>query len=277
VRIRLLAIVVSFIVSVLGSVGFAATYVLRAGHRLDGISLTLALGGLAIGVIVWAVGVVPPERVIDQRDDYPATAKARSGANAALEEGIGVLDRHRFVFASFLTAFGTLGLAALFPLRSLAPGFRQGLYKTKWRKGARLVRVDGTPVRASDLEVGSVVTVFPDGFAGDAHSQTLLMRLPPHTIRASAGRESWSPQGFAAFSKVCTHAGCPVGLYLASKQQLLCPCHQSIFDVAAEAKPISGPASRPLPQLPLEVAENGNLQAQSDFREPIGPGFWQRS
>ncbi len=93
-------------------------------------------------------------------------------------------------------------------MRSLSPGFGKGLYETKWSKGARLVREDGTPVRASDLAVGSIITVFPDGFISDANSQTLLLRVPVGTIQSSPARRTWTPQGYAAFLKVCTHAGC---------------------------------------------------------------------
>ncbi|MEO9170411.1 MAG: Rieske (2Fe-2S) protein [Candidatus Baltobacteraceae bacterium] len=269
-------IALAFTISGLGSALFAVAYALHAGPRLEGLGLFVAFGALASGVILWALGALPQEQVVDQRDEYPSDAKTRAASLAALEAGIDELDRHGFLLKFLCGAFGALALAALFPLRSLGPGFGKGLYRTKWRKGARVVSEDGTPVRASDMAIGSIMTVFPDGHVGDASSQTLLLRLPTDTIQASPDRRTWSPQGYAAFSKVCTHAGCPVGLYLASKFQLLCPCHQSVFDVAAEARPISGPAARPLPQLPLRIAGDGYLQAQSDYTEPIGPGFWQR-
>ena len=144
-------------------------------------------------------------------------------------------------------------------------------------RGARLVREDGTLVRAGDLEIGSIVTVFPEGFVADAASQTLLLRLRPDSLQAAPDRADWSPQGYVAFSKVCTHAGCPVGLYRQSSYELLCPCHQSTFKVLEQAKPVSGPATRSLPQLPLEIAQDGYLRAQSDYREAVGPGFWDRA
>ena len=79
-----------------------------------------------------------------------------------------------------------------------------------------------------------------------------------------------------AYSKVCPHAGCPVGLYEPDTHRLYCPCHQSVFDVLDAAEPKSGPATRPLPQLPLAVDADGYLVARSDYTEPIGPGFWNR-
>ena len=119
-----------------------------------------------------------------------------------------------------------------------------------------------------------MLTVFPEGFVDAADSQTILTRVGPEDVRPFPGRESWSPDGYLAFSKVCTHAGCPVGLYEAQTHRLFCPCHQSVFDVLDAARPTAGPAARPLPQLPLEVDPQGNLRSQSDFTEPVGPAFW---
>jgi ubiquinol-cytochrome c reductase iron-sulfur subunit len=56
----------------------------------------------------------------------------------------------------------------------------------------------------------------------------------------------------------------------------LCPCHQSTFDATRGAKVIFGPATRPLPQLPMAVDAEGFLVAKSDFTEPVGPSFWER-
>ncbi|MGH2811076.1 MAG: ubiquinol-cytochrome c reductase iron-sulfur subunit, partial [Actinomycetota bacterium] len=86
----------------------------------------------------------------------------------------------------------------------------------------------------------------------------------------------WSQDGFVGFSKICTHAGCPVGLYQAESKELFCPCHQSTFAVLEGAKPTEGPATRPLPQLPVGIDGEGFLVAGGDFEEPVGPGFWNR-
>ena len=129
---------------------------------------------------------------------------------------------------------------------------------------------------AADLPVGGVLTVFPEGHLDAADSQTLLIRMEPNDLVIQPGRESWSPQGYVAYSKICTHAGCPVGLYDQASGRLFCPCHQSVFEAKDGAKPTAGPASRPLPQLPLTVDADGTLRAQRDFTEPVGPGFWNR-
>jgi ubiquinol-cytochrome c reductase iron-sulfur subunit len=125
------------------------------------------------------------------------------------------------------------------------------------------VTAEDMPVAATDVPAGGIATVFPEGHTNAADSATLLIRLPDGD--------------YAAYSKICTHAGCPVGLYDPVANQLFCPCHQSVFDVGDGAAPIEGPATRPLPRLPIELDEDGYLVAVSDYPEPVGPGFWNRA
>jgi ubiquinol-cytochrome c reductase iron-sulfur subunit len=98
----------------------------------------------------------------------------------------------------------------------------------------------------------------------------LLIRLPD-------GVGTNTTQGLIAYSKACTHAGCPVALYRSGDHRLVCPCHQSAFDAANAAQVLEGPADHPLPQLPLEIGADGYLRAGGDFNAPVGPGFWQES
>jgi ubiquinol-cytochrome c reductase iron-sulfur subunit len=201
---------------------------------------------------------------------------------AGLNETIG---SRRGMLGLFAGALGALAVALVFPLRSLLPqGIEAGdVATTNWRRGKRLVREDGRLVHASDLEVNSVVTVFPEGFTGAQNSDamandaTVVVRVPPQELHLPADRTAWAPDGLIAFSKVCTHAGCPVALYRAAARQLFCPCHQSTFDVLAGGKRIFGPAARGLPQLPLEIAADGTLTAAGSYPEPIGPGYWERA
>ena len=184
------------------------------------------------------------------------------------------ISRRSFLGRMLLAALGALGVAAIFPIRSLGPSPGRSLFTTSWRHGSRLVTSDGTPVVAADVNVGSLLTVFPEGHTDAADSQTVLIHVDPSAFSPPAGRETWSPEGYLAYSKICTHAGCPVGLYEQATNRLFCPCHQSVFDVLDAAKPLAGPATRPLPQLPLEVDGDGFLRAQSDFSGPVGPGWW---
>lgn len=143
------------------------------------------------------------------------------------------------------------------------------LFDTRWRRGDRLRREDGSLVRVDDLEVDSTVTVFPEDAPGDAQSQVALVRLPAALAPAT--------RGYVAYSRVCTHAGCPVALYRAAAKQLLCPCHQSVFDVTRDGAVVAGPADHALPRLPLRIDARGYLRAAAGFGEPVGPGFWERA
>jgi ubiquinol-cytochrome c reductase iron-sulfur subunit len=173
-------------------------------------------------------------------------------------------------------AMGGLGVAALFPIRSLGPNPGEDLSRTPWHDGVRLVTDDGRLVRAEDVPQEGLVTVFPEGDPGSADGQAVLIRVTPGLLEPKAGREDWAPQDIVAYSKICTHAGCPVGLYEANRHTLLCPCHQSTFDVLHHAKPQIGPAAAPLPQLPLRIDAQGFLVARGDFSEPVGPLFWHK-
>jgi len=265
----------ALLISLCASVGFAVAYSTTESAQLQGLALGVALAGLAVAFSIWGTSLVAQEQVVDQREMASPDWERRTAA-AELEAGTHQIGRRHLLSRLLGAALGVFGVAALFPIRSLGPNPNPQLFKTKWTPGARLVGEDGKPVRAGELEVGSIVTIFPEGFVGDASSQALLLRLAPGTLHATPDRADWSPQGYVVFSKVCTHAGCPVGLYRQSTQELLCPCHQSTFNLAEQAKPISGPATRALPQLPIRIAENGYLRAQSDFHEPVGPGFWER-
>ena len=140
------------------------------------------------------------------------------------------------------------------------------------------------PIKASELEVGAVVQTMPELAPGEertlnntAKDPVLLIRLRPEDFNLDAERLSWTHEGIIAFSKICSHMGCAVALYEQQTHHLLCPCHQSTFDVTRAAKVIFGPAARPLPQLAITVDGEGYLVAQQGFTEPVGPSFWERS
>jgi len=120
-----------------------------------------------------------------------------------------------------------------------------------------------------------LVTVFPEHDPGSPDGQAVLLRVRTDRLPTAPDRATWTPAGLVAFSKVCTHAGCPVGLYEPDTHTLLCPCHQSAFDVLDNAKPVTGPAAWPLPQLPLVIDADGYVASSGDFSAPIGPGWWK--
>lgn len=270
-----LPVAVALVLSTLAGLGLTVVYVLGGHPQVEGALLAVALGGLGGALIAWGKGLLPEEELVEPRERGPSPEPERQALGDALGRGGEALARRRLLVRLLAAAAGALGLAALFPIRSLGPSPGRTLFHTSWRRGSLVVTEDGTPVAAGDLPVGSVLTVFPQGHEGSSDSQALLIRVDPGLLRLPEDREAWAPDGHVAYSKICTHAGCPVGLYRARTHQLLCPCHQSTFDVLRGAVPVFGPAARPLPQLPLEIGGDGRLRALGDFTVPAGPSFWE--
>ena len=125
-------------------------------------------------------------------------------------------------------------------------------------------------------EEGELVLEGTVRLIANSKAPVIVVRMEPEEIEAVEGRENWTVEGIIAYSKICTHVGCPISLYERTTHHVLCPCHQSTFDLADGANVIFGPAARPLPQLALAVDDEGYLVAQSDFDEPVGPSFWER-
>ena len=169
-------------------------------------------------------------------------------------------------------------------LGDLGPLPGNDLNETNWKKGTRLLTDPALrPIRPADLEVGAVAQILPELPAGQkrtlndiAKDALLLIRIRPEEFNLDAERLSWTYEGIIAFSKICSHMGCAVALYEQSTKHLLCPCHQSTFDVTRAAEVIFGPAARPLPQLPITVDADGYLIAKAPFNEAVGPSFWGR-
>ena len=272
-------IAIAFGASAAASVGLTVVYFFGGQPQLEGTLLGIALGGLAVGLALWAANFMPKGPFVEGRK-VAVEGEDRGEferAERTFEAGAGdALGRRSFLVKMLGAALGALGLAALFPIRSLGERPGRAFFRTHWTEGARAVTPAGIPVRPDTLEIGGVLTVFPEGHEDAADSQTLLIRLGEDEYRALPGREDWAPEDVVGFSKICTHAGCPVGLYQQETNELFCPCHQSVFDVLRGAEPTAGPATRPLPQLPLGIDEDGYIVATGDFLEPVGPGFWDR-
>ena len=265
----------AFVLSALASAGFATAYALGGQTQAIGALLAVAFGALAYGLAAWSARLMPPGPFVEEREPLPSTPAERAGFEAELEEDVASIGRRRFLGRTLTLALGTLAGALLFPLRSLGPRPGRALWQTPWRAGALLVTADGGPVRASAVPADGLLTVYPQGFTDAGDAAALLVRVDPAALHPPPGRAGWAPQGLLAHSKLCTHAGCPVGLYEPASGVLFCPCHQSVFDLLQGARPVQGPAARPLPQLPLEIGADGYLRARGDFSGPVGPGFWR--
>ena len=262
----------AFGVSALASLGLIVVYVVGGDAQLEGLFLGLALGGLGLGVLVWATRLLHEAETTEERPPLASSDAAVEGAADTIDDE--AVTRRSLLVRMLLGASGALGAALAIPALSLGPRPGQSLFRTQWLPGKRLVDADGNPLRPDMIRPGAVQTVFPEGDVGAADAQTLLLRVDPSDLQLPEGREDWAPEGVLGYSKICTHAGCPVGLYRAQSHELLCPCHQSTFDVLRGAEPTFGPADRPLPQLPIDIDEEGYLVATGDFSAPVGPGFW---
>ncbi|MCX8528118.1 MAG: Rieske 2Fe-2S domain-containing protein, partial [Candidatus Nanopelagicales bacterium] len=276
-------------IPVLGEVGYSQVAL--------GFTLGAAVFLIGAGAIQWAKKLMPDVEVVQERHDMVSPKDDSKLAAANYERG-----KEESGFARYTIIRRTLlGAMALFPIPLIVllkdlwvPGpLQQGkspaeiLSTTLWRKGTRIVS-DGTymPVKATDLPVGGLVSAVPEDLReveeldGNLNARgkaaIILVRMQPDQIRSQQG-EGWDYQGILAYSKICTHVGCPIALYEQRTHHLLCPCHQSTFDLADAGNVVFGPAARNMPQLPIGVDEEGFLVALSDFKQPIGPSFWERA
>jgi ubiquinol-cytochrome c reductase iron-sulfur subunit len=275
VRRASLVVAIAFGAATLAALGLFVVYVAGGQPQVEGALLFVALTGIGAGLMVWATRLMTGIGQITQsRRHAPPPRGEKEAAAAAMAGGVEEMSRRRLLFRLLLGAAGALGLAAIFPIRSLGRAPGASLFRTEWRSGLRLVDVDGNLVTRDTLEVDSFTTVFPEDAVGSGDSQAVLIRVPPGSLQLPADRLAGAPDGYVAYSKICTHAGCALGLYLARVYQLRCPCHQSTFDVLNGAQPVYGPAARALPQLPIEIDPDGTMRALGDFTAPVGPSFW---
>jgi ubiquinol-cytochrome c reductase iron-sulfur subunit len=293
-------VAILFAISVIGTLLFFVGYfaiqlnettaisTLRLQNLLLGLGTAFAMLGIGLGIVHWAKTLMPDHEVAEERHeispDEDRQVAERMIGQILDESGV----KRRPLIRNTLIGAGVLAiLPAIGIFRDLSKNINPDILRhTMWAKGVRLTRdPEGTPIKASDVTFGSAFHVIPEGLnelsEGKLNEKTksvvLLMRLNPADLHPTPGRENWSYNGIVAYSKICTHVGCPVALYEQQTHHLLCPCHQSTFDLTHECKVIFGPASRPLPQLPITVDSEGYLVAQSDFHEPIGPSFWERT
>jgi ubiquinol-cytochrome c reductase iron-sulfur subunit len=281
----LLVIVSYFVVKLSPGLSFYAYFDrLRLSNQLLGIGLAVALLGIGTGAVHWAKTLMSDEERVEYRHLQRGTDEDRSEAVAILQQGVeeSSIARRPLIRNTLIGAMALFPLPALILLRDTGPMPGNQLSTTVWKEGVRLTRdPEGGALKASDLTIGSVVHVMPEGINNldDAIEQrakaaVLLIRLEPELLAPASVPDSYF--GIVAYSKICTHVGCPVALYEQRTHHLLCPCHQSTFDLTQNCKVIFGPAKRPLPQLAITVDAEGYLVARGPFKEPVGPSFWER-
>lgn len=301
-------VVTLFTISALSSIAFLVAYYVidpnlkgtligigevNLFHAVLGLTMGLSLLGIGVGAVHWAKTLMPDEEVVEERHPMASSEEDRAAVGAQLSHGWrgSQLNRRSAILGSAGGALGLFALPLVVPVvAGLGPRPRGELYVTNWEAGKRLmIDPSGAPIKAADVTQGSVFHVMPEGFVGaaahdldpdvlmtaKAKDQIILVKLDPAKIQSQKQRD-WGYDGIVAYSKVCTHVGCPVALYEQQTHHLLCPCHQSTFDMTDDCKVIFGPAKRPLPQLPITVDDEGYIVAADSFREPIGPSFFER-
>lgn len=262
------------LVALVDCIGFLVAYWSDARNLFLGGSLALAFGGLGATLVIWGRMLTVQREAIAPREPLLPPASERKAADDAFTLGAHDIRRRCMLRWIGYCSAGLLAAMAASLLRSLGLPSYAALNSHIWKRGQRLMTAEGEPVSVYSLQPGNTLTVFPEDSIGDERSQTVLVRVDQALLELPKDRENWAPNGILAYSRVCTHAGCTVGLYEKTQYLLLCPCHQSTFDVLRAARPNSGPAARALPQLPIYADSDGTLRAGGGFSEPPGPGFW---
>jgi ubiquinol-cytochrome c reductase iron-sulfur subunit len=276
-----------------------------------GLTLGTAITALAVGVLLYAKKFVPQETAVQQRSDAGGEGSAEIDKQTILAQlahagNDSTIARRSMIKRTAGLGAGVLGLGAVaLPLVGFVKDpwknseNKDSLWHTGWQpvdgETVYLRRYTGDPeevvlVRPEDLAAGALETVFPfrESERGDhealskalkrSDNPVMLFRLRPadaDQVVKRKGQEDFNYGDYYAYTKICSHVGCPVSLYEQRTNRVLCPCHQSQFDLLQYAKPVFGPAARALAQLPITVNEEGYLIARSDFVEPVGPGFWE--
>jgi ubiquinol-cytochrome c reductase iron-sulfur subunit len=286
-------VVACFLIATLAGLGFLVAYgLIGVGSITDVLHSNLALGVtlslvfllLGIGAVIWVRHLMPDVELTEQRHVMRSDEQDRAAFKNTFEEGAEASQfvKRPMVRRSLIAATLPLAVAPIFLLRDLGPLPDKSLNFTVWRKGIRLVVYGtGRPITPAEFSSpGGIISVAPEGFQANddvmAKAAVIIIKFRPGQLQPPTVMP-WTVNDIVAYSKICTHVGCPAALYEQTTHHILCPCHQSTFDAAAGAKVLFGPATRPLPQLPIGVDAQGFLIATSDFHEPVGPSYWERS
>ncbi|SFX07104.1 Rieske (2Fe-2S) protein [Streptomyces atratus] len=290
-----------FTLSMLATVGFIASYVIFPVDKIVyiwpfghvsalnfslGLTLGVALFTIGAGAVHWARTLMSDVEVADDRHAIEAEPEVKAKVLADFAAGAeeSAFGRRKLIRNTMFGALALVPLSGVMLLRDLGPLPEKKLRNTLWAKGKQLINMNTMePLRPEDVAVGSLTFAMPEGLEEDAHdfqnqiakAALMIIRIEPDNIKDKRERE-WAHEGIVAFSKICTHVGCPISLYEQQTHHVLCPCHQSTFDLSDGARVIFGPAGHALPQLRIGVNAEGNLEALGDFEEPVGPAFWER-
>jgi ubiquinol-cytochrome c reductase iron-sulfur subunit len=289
------------------AIGFAVVYFavpgnwffdfgpLRANARNLGLGLTFGFSLLFIGIgaVQWARMLMSDEEMVDLRHGATSKPEDQKWMLTELDKVVdeSKLTRRKVIGRSLLGALAFVFVPMLVGLADLGPWPTKKkraatIEKTLWAEGVRLVNdVTFEPIKPEDVEIGQLINGEPanlkdlegtEFITQKAKAAIVVVRMDPNTIQIPASRSDWHVGGILCYSKICTHVGCPISLWEQQTHHLLCPCHQSTFDLGNSGVVVFGPAARSLPQLPITIDGEGYLVARSDFTVPVGPSFFER-
>ncbi|MBD0672007.1 ubiquinol-cytochrome C reductase [Streptomyces sp. CBMA156] len=296
-----------FVISMLATVAFIASFVAIDADRIVyifplghvsalnfalGLTLGVALFMIGAGAVHWARTLMSDVELPAERHPIEASEEVRADVieqfkTGAAESGFG---RRKMIRNTLIGSMALVPLSGVVLLRDLGPLPEKKLMETGWKEATEskplpLINMNTMqPMKPEDIIVGSLTFAMPEGLS--THSEDfqqriakdalMLVRIAPDDIKDEKSKDLGF-EGILAYSKICTHVGCPISLYEQQTHHALCPCHQSTFDLADGARVIFGPAGHPLPQLKIITDEKGNLVATGDFAEPVGPSYWERA
>lgn len=258
-----------------------------------GLTSGVALLLVGVGAVQWARQLMADHEAVDYRHSASSTAEEREDIMEAVNEGVAEtqITRRKVLGRSLIGALGALGLPLIVSLADLGPHPTKKvraatIESTIWAEGIRLVNdITYAPIKADDLKIGQLVNGQPENLADlhgthyqveKAKAAIIVVRMNPNSIKIPDSRRDWQVGGILCYSKICTHVGCPISLWEQQTHHLLCPCHQSTFDLGDSGVVVFGPAARALPQLPITTDAEGYLVARAAFDVPTGPSFFER-
>ena len=276
------AAVAALTIAFAGGIAAAIGYWTDDTGDLLGLGLAAALIGIGFGLVAWAKYLDLDEHVVQEREPLTVSPDERQQLRDEIAASKETVGRRPLLLGLLGGAFLSMVIGFIGPIGSLGPKPRGQRGRTSWRAGTRLVTSDGTPIEVERTTFDQLVTVWPEGRVAVDDSQVVLLRMPPEVLTTRTV-DGGAVEGWVAYSKICTHAGCSVGLFGVDNRQpdtlrqLVCPCHQSVFDPVDGARPVGGPATRSLPQLRLAVDGQGFLVAAGDFDRVVGPVAWNEA
>jgi ubiquinol-cytochrome c reductase iron-sulfur subunit len=265
----------------------------NAKNLLLGLTVGLALLFLGIGAVQWGRQLMDDHEMVEYRHGATSNAEDVAWITNELDKVVdeSQLTRRKVIGRSLLGALAALGLPLIVSFADLGPWPTRAVRKatiesTIWAEGIRLVNdVTYLPIKPEDIEIGQLVNGQPENIKdlhGVEHQQAkakasiIVVRMDPNTIKIPESRRDWHVNGILCYSKICTHVGCPISLWEQQTHHLLCPCHQSTFDLGDSGLVVFGPAARALPQLPITINDEGFLVARRGFDVPTGPSYFER-